>query len=193
MTPPDPLVWKNLQETMKTKEVARVEPLGAGADMQGSTAPDNEVSPSLKCRERYPLEGAEFLCGRVAGHFGQHVYKTSGAEIWWDATSKPDSACSRCGGPYRFDTVVPSVIWNETIRARGLSEFLCLTCIVEAFCCFGESFTATLWGGSFQGGAPIEVRIGGEVAVDAAHISEENTLLRAKLSDLQEAAKAEGR
>lgn len=174
---------------------SRVAPQDAGVAPQGSTASGNEVSPSLKCRERYPLEAAEILCGRVAGHFGQHVYKTSGAEIWWDAKQPaPDATCCRCGGPYRFDTVVPSVIWNETIRARGLSELLCLTCIVEAFCCFGESFTATLWGGSFQGGAPIEVRIGGEVAIDAARISEENTLLRAKLSALQEIAiqKAEG-
>lgn len=92
-----------------------------------------------------------------------------------------NSPCQRCGGPHPFDTSVPSVVWNATIRSRGLPEYLCLTCIVEAFCCFGDSFTATLWGGPFQGGCAIEVRIRGAVAADAAKLDEENSRLRAAL------------
>lgn len=101
--------------------------------------------------------------------------------------TRHNPACSRCGGPHPFDTTVPSVVWNATIRARGLEEYLCLTCIVTAFACFGESFTAELNGGPFQGGLPIEVRIRDCVATDAARISEENTALRFQIASLAEA------
>jgi len=91
-------------------------------------------------------------------------------------------SCSLCGGPHPFDTTVPSVVWNSVIRAGGLPDYLCLTCIVEAFACIGRSFTAELIGGSFPGGLPIEFRINGQVAEDAADISDENTHLRACLT-----------
>lgn len=96
------------------------------------------------------------------------------------ATSNP--ACSLCGGPHPFDTSVPSVVWNRTIRSRGLPEYLCLTCIVTVFACLGESFTAELIGGPFSGGVPIEVCVRGHVANDAARIQEENNRLRWQLS-----------
>lgn len=97
--------------------------------------------------------------------------------------SEVNPPCARCGGPHPFDTTVPSPVWNSVIRSRGLQEYLCLTCIVEAFMCFGESFTATLWGGPFQGGLPIEVRWHSQAATDAAKVSEENTKLRFQLRE----------
>jgi hypothetical protein len=90
------------------------------------------------------------------------------------------AACGGCGGPHPFDTSVPSVRWNAVIRSQELDEYLCLTCIVKAFAQCGESFTATLWGGEFNG-LPIEVVINGKNATDAAAISDENTSLRAQL------------
>lgn len=68
--------------------------------------------------------------------------------------------CARCGGPHPFDTTLPSAAWNAVIRARGLPEYLCLTCIVQEFAALGQGFTAALWGGpeGFSG-LPIEVRI----------------------------------
>jgi hypothetical protein len=56
---------------------------------------------------------------------------------------------------------VPSARWNAVIRGRGLPDYLCLTCIVEAFAARRESFTATLWGGVNEfTGLPIEVKVG---------------------------------
>lgn len=92
--------------------------------------------------------------------------------------------CGRCGGPHRFDVSVPSVVWNGTIRSKGLSEYLCLNCIVREFVRDGRSFTATLWGDDLSG-VPIEVRINEHPAQDAAEISTENTRLRARIKDLE--------
>ena len=64
------------------------------------------------------------------------------------------SACGGCGGPHRFDTSVPSVLWNRVIRPLDIGEYLCLTCIVREFAKAGISFTATLWGDGL-GGLPI--------------------------------------
>lgn len=96
--------------------------------------------------------------------------------------------CGGCGGPHRFDTSVPSVVWNEVIRARGLSDYLCTSCIVEAFAKEGRSFTARLWGDDLPYGIEIEVRFRGEVAKDAAKIGEENTELRWRLHQMEEKA-----
>ena len=60
-------------------------------------------------------------------------------------------ACSGCDGPHPFDTTIPSDAWNAVIRANDLSEYLCLTCIVQAFVSRGVGFTATLWGKDFDG------------------------------------------
>lgn len=53
------------------------------------------------------------------------------------------AGCGGCGGPHRFDTSVPSVLWNRVIRSQGLSEYLCAACIVREFAKAGVSFTAT--------------------------------------------------
>ena len=68
-------------------------------------------------------------------------------------------ACVGCGGPHPFDTTLPSPTWNRVIRAAGLPDYLCTTCIVRAFVLAGEGFTAELWGEAFTG-TPIEVRVG---------------------------------
>ena len=102
------------------------------------------------------------------------------ARLATEAEANAALTCGGCGGPHPFDTSVPSVRWNAVIRQAGLPEYLCLTCIVKAFAQCGESFTATLWGGEFNG-LPIEVVINGKNATDAAAINEENTSLRAQL------------
>jgi hypothetical protein len=76
------------------------------------------------------------------------------------------------------------VVWNAVIRANHLPDYLCLTCIVAAFVRAGQSFTAELVGGGFHR-VPIEVRINGAVAQDAARVSEENTCLRSTLFALR--------
>lgn len=74
--------------------------------------------------------------------------------------------CLGCKGPHRFDTSVPSVVWNAVVRSAGLPDFLCTTCVVEAFAKVGRSFTATLWGEGFAG-LPIEIRVNEQPAHDA--------------------------
>ncbi len=96
-----------------------------------------------------------------------------------DAPAQPP--CSLCGGPHPFDTTVPSVRWNEVIRAAGLPDYLCLTCIVRVFVEAGQSFTADLVGGPFHC-VPIEIRVRSKDAIDAQALSEENNKLRARLN-----------
>lgn len=67
-------------------------------------------------------------------------------------------SCSMCGGPHPFDTTIPSDIWNAVVRAKGLPEYLCATCILRVFAEAGVSFTANLWGERFNGQS-IEVRV----------------------------------
>jgi len=59
--------------------------------------------------------------------------------------------CGGCGGPHRFDTSIPNELWNEVIRAKGISEYLCTSCIVREFALAGKDFTATLWSDDFNG------------------------------------------
>lgn len=91
--------------------------------------------------------------------------------------------CGGCGGPHRFDTSVPSVAWNAVIRARGMSEYLCASCILRAFVIAGRSFTATLWGDDLRG-VPVEFRVNDAVANDATAVLEENNRLRAALAEV---------
>ena len=91
-------------------------------------------------------------------------------------------------GPHRFDTTVPSVLWNRVIRARGDNEYLCTTCIVRAFARAGVSFTAVLYGDDFPGGLPIAVEINGALAVAAYELGEQNNTLRAALDELRQLA-----
>lgn len=67
-----------------------------------------------------------------------------------------ENRCQECGGPHSFDISVPSDQWNAVIRAKGLPEFLCLTCIVQEFVKAGKDLSAELWGESFNG-TPITV------------------------------------
>jgi hypothetical protein len=94
-------------------------------------------------------------------------------------------SCSRCGGPCPFDTSLPSVLWNGVIRAQGLPDYLCTTCIVRAFAKAGVSFTATLWGDDF-GGLPIEVRVNDAVARSADLLQEDIVALRRVMEEMAE-------
>lgn len=90
--------------------------------------------------------------------------------------------CAKCGGPHRFDTSVPSVAWNRVIRPRGHPDYLCTTCIVEAFAEAGESFTATLYGERVSW-VKLLIEVNGCSANDAHDIQEENNALRWKLRE----------
>jgi hypothetical protein len=59
--------------------------------------------------------------------------------------------CAGCGGPHAFDTSIPSEAWNRVIRASGLSDYLCMSCIVQAFVKAGEGFKAALWSEELNG------------------------------------------
>lgn len=96
--------------------------------------------------------------------------------------SKGSLSCGGCGGPHAFDTSIPSAVWNRVIRAKGLSEYLCMSCIVREFVKVGRSFTAELSGSGFSG-VPIEIRVRGEVAQDASVVSDENNRLRVDAFD----------
>lgn len=93
--------------------------------------------------------------------------------------------CGGCGGPHLFDTSINSVVWNQVIRARGLSEFLCASCVIRAFVLAERSFNATLWGDGLPAGVPIEIRIRSHNANEAARVGEENTALRAEIAELR--------
>jgi hypothetical protein len=96
--------------------------------------------------------------------------------------------CGGCGGPHRFDTSVPSVLWNRVIRSQGISEFLCTSCIVREFARAGVSFTATLWSDEFHG-LPIAVEVKGAVSTAAHELDEENNRLRSALSKVHDQAR----
>ena len=99
--------------------------------------------------------------------------------------------CQRCGGPHPFDTSVPSVRWNAVIRANGWPDYLCFTCIVQAFGMLAvpPSFTAVLSGGKFHR-LPIEVRFNEFVSIDAEAIQQDNNALRLRIRELEAAAPA---
>lgn len=103
-------------------------------------------------------------------------------------TENAADVCAGCGGAYRFDTVVPNVVWNSVIRAAGMPEYLCTTCIVRAFAKAGVSFTAELWGEEFNG-LPVAVHFNSRSARFAQLLSNENTTLRHGLSEAERACK----
>lgn len=100
------------------------------------------------------------------------------------------SLCAGCGGPHQFDTSVPSPLWNQVIRTKGLPEFLCTTCIVREFVRAGVSFSATLWSveHNFRG-LPISVSVGGNIDWTVARLMDENAELRAALSFILDKAR----
>jgi hypothetical protein len=60
-------------------------------------------------------------------------------------------SCQLCGGSDPYDTSIGNEKWNTVIRANGLPDFLCLSCIVREFLTRGESFSANLYGNGFCG------------------------------------------
>lgn len=106
--------------------------------------------------------------------------ETAAAAQGGDTQRATADVCGGCGGAYRFDTSVPSVLWNRVIRPLGGSEYLCTACIVRAFAKAGVSFTAELWGEDF-GGLPIGVDINGAALTVVRELNEENTSMRAEL------------
>jgi hypothetical protein len=98
--------------------------------------------------------------------------------------SRGSLSCGGCGGPHRFDTSIPSVIWNRVIRAKGLSEYLCTSCIVREFALAGVSFTAELYGDDLHG-MPIEVQIANQAATSVVEVNDENNRLRVENADLR--------
>ena len=98
----------------------------------------------------------------------------------WVSDTPP---CTLCGGPHPFDTTIPAIIWNSVVRAAGLPEYLCLSCIITAFAEKKISFTAVL---GIRGNAiPVEISIDSRSSQDAAIISNENTQLRARIRELE--------
>lgn len=98
------------------------------------------------------------------------------------------SKCRGCGGKYAFDTVVPSVVWNEVIRAKGTPEFLCAACIIREFAKADQSFTAELWSAEFAG-LPVGIHFNCRSARTSQRVSEENTDLRRRLRAAEDACK----
>lgn len=104
----------------------------------------------------------------------------------WPCGTPP---CGGCGGPHPYDTSIPSPLWNAVIRAAGLSDYLCTTCIVAAFVKAGQSFEAELYGGSDESPvdkgsdvATIHVQVGTRPMTDSyGDLNYENRQLRATL------------
>lgn len=94
------------------------------------------------------------------------------------------AACNYCKGCHPSDTVIPSVRWNAVIRGNHLPDYLCTTCIMQAFVTRGESFTGEI------DGVPFEVIVHSQQAKDAELTSAENTELRATVFALTTRAEA---
>jgi len=93
--------------------------------------------------------------------------------------------CNGCGGPYRFDISIPSVLWNQVVRSAGMPEYLCGTCIIAAFVRSGVSFSAELFGDGFSGDT-IEVRVNGSEHRVAMLLDRQNTALRSAVLEIYE-------
>lgn len=88
--------------------------------------------------------------------------------------------CAKCGGPHPFDTSIPSVVWNEEVRAAGLPDYLCPACILRHFAERNVSFTCELWGDGLSG-IPISVHVNNRRARASQRIQAENNDLRHRL------------
>lgn len=109
-----------------------------------------------------------------------HSYEMGPCEDWGRAgqllpvvtagSQETADRCGGCGGPYQFDTTIPSDIWNRVVRPLGGSEYLCATCILTIFAERGESFTAELWSTRIEAfaGLPISVTVGRSPVADPA-------------------------
>lgn len=122
------------------------------------------------------------------GHRGEAAVIVHGERLEpWQLTApliSPADVCGGCGGPYDFDTSVPSVLWNRIVRAHGGNEYLCTGCVVATFARARQSFTARLSGAGFDG-LPIEVRIESKAATDVLEVQSENNRLRREVFELR--------
>lgn len=91
--------------------------------------------------------------------------------------------CQKCGGPYRFDTSLPSPVWNRVIRGYDLPDTLCVSCILEAFVNAGVGFQATLSGCGLDG-AVIEVTVNGKGGNEVTLLENENARLRSFIQSI---------
>lgn len=91
--------------------------------------------------------------------------------------------CQGCAGPHPFDTTIESALWNDVIRRAGLPDYLCLTCIVDAFAKAERSFTGDLCGGGF-GFVHFEFVFNGRKPEDLQLVAEQNNILRVALRDI---------
>ncbi len=91
----------------------------------------------------------EFILGALLAIFGCGIILA----VVLIRKAELEPPCALCGGPHTFDTSVQRDQWNKVIRAQGLPEYLCTTCIVREFAKAGESFSAKLWGDDFKGTA----------------------------------------
>lgn len=195
---PDPTSDPQIGEVIKHQELRRLNV----EVFQGSTEALDDVDVLL---QRDAERGAEIQ------KLGQRDAQSRKSGCWCDEYGHPCKACedkqvleariaelerrlripfnkfpcAQCGGPHDFDTSIPSAVWNKVIRAQGLPEYLCTTCIVREFAKAGESFTAQLWNEEFNG-VPIEVIINGKNANDAVAVSDENNELRNQLAAQRE-------
>lgn len=128
-----------------------------------------------------PLMPRYVRCGRCGFNA---PYDTWQARTDTRHTQRSGFPCALCGGPHDFDTSVPSAAWNRVIRAKGLPEYLCATCIVREFVRASEGFTAQLYNEEFSG-VPIEVVVNGKNANDAALVAHENTAYRVRIEELE--------
>lgn len=96
------------------------------------------------------------------------------------------SACEKCGGPHRYDTSVPSVLWNSVVRSQGW-DFLCAACILELFALARVTLTAELSGDGLSG-VPIVIEVDGLPAQHGAALCAQNTELRAALREIEQTA-----
>lgn len=97
-----------------------------------------------------------------------------------------DPPCGICGGPCLFDTVIPSPVWNQVIRANELPEYLCAACIIQQFAKRDVSFACELWGAEFNG-LTLAVHVNNRRARYGKLLSDANTDLRRRLSEAERA------
>jgi hypothetical protein len=141
--------WISVPSELVRDDVTHWMPLPPAPDAKDRKESDDETSTQGVKREPSLPPCAEAESGTH-----EEVAETHGTTRQVDV----QPPCMGCGGPHPFDTSVPSPLWNRVIRDGGLQDYLCTTCIVQAFVAAGVSFEATLWGGAFDGHS-IEVRV----------------------------------
>jgi hypothetical protein len=96
--------------------------------------------------------------------------------------------CEKCGGPYRFDTSVPSVLWNRVIRPLGWG-YLCASCVLREFALQGESFSAVLSGDGLDR-VMVSIVVNDAESNVVEEIQQQNNFLRQVVSSMVEEGRA---